>query len=216
MDKFRTIIWDWNGTLLNDVKECLQIINKSLHKRNLPALSLPQYLEKFQFPVKKYYEAIGFDFVRESFEEAGQEYIDAYAEKMFNCRLQPEAVNTLTCFKKAGLQQFVLSALNDEALQKCLNSYELNGFFVKACGLDDYYAHSKVELGKALIKDFAIDRKTAVLIGDTVHDYEAAQAMGVDCILIADGHNAKQRLLRCNVTVLDDLSALRQEIIKNC
>jgi phosphoglycolate phosphatase len=61
MKQLWTIIWDWNGTLLNDVKECLQIINKSLHKRNLPALNLPRYLEKFQFPVKKYYEAIGFN-----------------------------------------------------------------------------------------------------------------------------------------------------------
>ncbi len=213
MDKFRTIIWDWNGTLLNDVQECLQIINRSLHKRNLPALSLAQYLEKFQFPVKKYYEAIGFDFARESFEEAGQEYMDAYAKKMLNCQLQPKAINTLSSFKRAGLRQFILSALNDEALQKCLSSYNLNDYFVKACGLDDYYAHSKLELGKALIKDYAIDRETAVLIGDTVHDYEAAQAMGISCILIADGHNSKQRLTSCNVPVLDNLDALQQKIV---
>ena len=75
MTVFDTIFWDWNGTLLDDVAECIEIINISLKKRSLQPLDLASYLEKFEFPIKKYYENIGFDFSRESYEEAGKEYI---------------------------------------------------------------------------------------------------------------------------------------------
>jgi len=41
------------------------------------------------------------------------------------------------------------------------------------------------------------------MVGDTVHDYEVAQAMGTDCILIASGHNSRDRLEETGVLVLD-------------
>ena len=44
-----------------------------------------------------------------------------------------------------------------------------------------------------------------VMIGDTVHDFEVAQAMGTDCILISNGHNSRERLEKTGVLVLDSL-----------
>jgi len=61
MSAFNTIFWDWNGTLLDDVEECIEIINVSLVKRSLSPIDRKEYLEKFTFPIKKYYENIGFD-----------------------------------------------------------------------------------------------------------------------------------------------------------
>ncbi|MGM0599322.1 MAG: HAD family hydrolase [Candidatus Rifleibacteriota bacterium] len=209
MKNYRYVIWDWNGTLLNDVNECIDIINTSLSKRNIKPLDKSKYLEKFQFPVKKYYQEIGFDFSKESFEEAGQEYIDAYAKKMLECQLQTQSIELLKLLKNSGVDQYILSALNHDALEKCIDNYELAEFFTKVRGLDDYYAHSKVELGRALLREENIPADKAVLIGDTVHDYETAEAMGVDCILVADGHNSGERLKACSVPVFEDLRELK-------
>ena len=62
----KSIIWDWNGTLLNDAELALFSINVMLKKRLLPTLSLPEYKQVFNFPVKDYYLRIGFDFEKES------------------------------------------------------------------------------------------------------------------------------------------------------
>lgn len=205
MPQVNTIFWDWNGTLLDDVQECIEIINVSLARRSLRPLTLADYLEKFEFPIKKYYENIGFDFSRESYEEAGQEYIDAYGSRMFSCRLHEGVTNTLGGFHARGVRQYVLSALFDGALQQCISHYRLENYFDKVRGLGDSYAHSKIELGRRLIGETGCNKNEALMVGDTVHDFETASAMGINCVLIAAGHNSKQRLLACGVPVYDTI-----------
>ena len=212
MKNIDTIFWDWNGTLLNDLQECLSIINVSLKKRSLPFLNEKEYLEKFEFPVRKYYENIGFDFSKESFESAGQEFIDAYADKMFGCSLHKGAKKALEFFNQNGKTQFILSALNAQALDLCVEKFGLNSFFESVRGLDDHYATSKLELGKQLIHESGVDKTKAIMIGDTTHDFETSLVMGINCILIADGHNSKQRLLECGVPVYDSLFEMLREI----
>lgn len=212
MTKYQHILWDWNGTLLDDVAECLEIINVCLAKRNLKLIDREEYLEKFEFPVKNYYEAIGFDFSRESFEEAGKEYIQAYAQKMFACRLHGSAREILQTINKAGLNQYVLSALNAEALQSCIKSFALQEFFTEVRGLADHYAFSKVDLGKKMFSELEITPDSALLIGDTLHDYEVAQALGIDCILVAAGHNSRRRLEKCNTRVFSSLEDLKTSL----
>ncbi len=212
MKRYQNILWDWNGTLLDDVDECIEIINVSLANRKLKTIDRTQYLEKFQFPVKKYYEEIGFNFSLESFEKVGREYIDAYATRMFECRLHDSAVEILQRLSLAGKKQYILSALNHAALQKCIGEFGLARFFEEARGLDDHYAHSKVELGRTLMADLGIACDSAVLIGDTLHDYEVAQDLGIDCILIAAGHNSRKRLDQCDTKIFADLRELNAKI----
>ncbi len=215
MKKYQNIFWDWNGTLLDDVDECIEIINASLAKRQLKLLEPVEYLEKFQFPVKNYYEAIGFDFSKESFEEAGKEFIKAYSHKMFSCRLHHGAIEVLQLLGQSGANQFVLSALNEDALNKCIVKFGLQKYFSAVRGLDDHYAYSKVELGMKMISDLKIPSDSAVLIGDTLHDFEVAQALGIDCILVASGHNSRERLSSCNSLVFSSLAELKSQIEEN-
>ena len=205
MKGLKTIFWDWNGTLLDDIEECIEIINNSLRKRALPQLTRSEYLEKFEFPVINYYKSIGFDFEVESFEEVGKEFIDAYASKMFECQLQQGARAALEKIRRLGIGQYILSALQHSALKRCISHYEIADCFDRVQGLDDAYAHSKVELGQMLLAEVGCEPGSALMIGDTVHDYETASAMGVRCVLIAAGHNSRERLLTCGVPVYNTL-----------
>ncbi len=57
------IVWDWNGTLLNDVDLCFSCINRLLVSHDLKPLdTLSQYREVFTFPIEDYYKRVGFDF----------------------------------------------------------------------------------------------------------------------------------------------------------
>jgi len=61
------VIWDWNGTLIDDVWLCLDILNSILCSHEKPIVSRDQYIDLFKHPVKQYYEELGFDFSRVSF-----------------------------------------------------------------------------------------------------------------------------------------------------
>ncbi len=212
MQKYKHIVWDWNGTLLNDAKTCVSILNEILSRRGMAKITFEQYREKFDFPVKDYYRRIGFDFSVEPFEIVANEYIEAYRHRQFECRLQKGAEKILKEFVQKGLKQSILSAYYQEMLEEVVKFFGIRELFFRVIGLNDYYASSKVESGKVLLKELKLKPGDVVLIGDTVHDFEVASEIGVDCILIADGHNQREKLESCGVTVLDSI----EQVTKWC
>lgn len=202
------IIWDWNGTLLNDLDHCISTINVLLEKRNLPVLNHRRYKEVFSFPVKNYYEKIGFDFTRENFAIPAREFIDLYDSGVNQCSLHQSAIDVLSHFQKKGIRQFVLSAMKQNMLETTLKHNGIFQYFEGVAGLNDHYAVSKVERGKELIKDFEIEKEKTIIVGDTNHDSEVARELGIRCILIADGHQSEQRLMKTGALVLPGLKSL--------
>jgi len=208
----QSIIWDWNGTLLNDLELCISTINSVLEKRDLKKIDSKVYKEVFSFPVKDYYEAIGFDFNREDFAVPAREFIDLYNEGVAGCGLHPEAVDILGYFHSIGKRQFVLSAMKQDMLEITLKHQNIFDFFEGIYGLDDHYAVSKIERGKQMISELRIQKENAVIIGDTIHDFEVAQELGIACILISNGHQSEERLKTTGITVVSELKELLKTI----
>jgi phosphoglycolate phosphatase len=204
------IIWDWNGTLLNDLNLCIMSINTLLERRKLPLLSNQSYREVFSFPVRDYYMAIGFDFKTEEFAIPAQEFIDLYEIGVSGCSLHDQAVEVLSHFRDKGCRQFVLSAMHQDMLVKTLKHNDIYHYFEGVAGLDDHYAVSKVERGRQLIARFNINREHTLMIGDTNHDSEVAQDLGIACVLVADGHQSVQRLEKTGTPVVKNLAELMQ------
>ena len=203
-----SIIWDWNGTLLNDIDLCIDSINSLLKNRNLPLTNTKAYKEIFSFPVQEYYKTLGFDFEKEDFSVSAHQYIDLYYAGFENCSLQKNAIEVLSYFRENGVRQFVLSAMEHEMLEKTLKLKGILHFFEGVAGLKDHYAVSKIEQGKQLITDFKIDSVKTRLIGDTIHDFEVATELGLKCILIADGHQTTERLMQTGGIVIGSLQEL--------
>lgn len=210
---YKHIIWDWNGTLLNDVDYCRRIISRILVENNLPVLSLERYREIFTFPVQDYYIAAGLDFSKTSFEILGKDFIDGYEANKLTCNLHYNAVDILSEIHAKKIKQSVLSAYLHENLIDILNHYNLSQYFDYIVGLDNIYAGSKTHLGIKLIEELDADKNEVLFIGDTLHDAEVAKAMGVDCVLIANGHQVKARLKMDFENVVDDLSDLNKYLL---
>lgn len=204
MNNYKHIIWDWNGTLLNDVDYSKNIINNILSDNDLPKLSLQKYREIFTFPVQDYYVAAGLDFSKTSFEILGRNFIDEYESKKLTCSLFNHAVEVLSLIHKKGITQSVLSAYLHENLVKILDHYGLTKYFDYVNGLDNIYAGSKVNIGLKLIEKINLPGDEILFIGDTLHDAEVANAMGVDCVLIANGHQVKEKLILKHDKVFED------------
>lgn len=208
IDQITGIIWDWNGTLLNDMQLCVRTMNEMLEKRHLPLLSMDGYKEVFSFPVKDYYEKIGFDFSREPFEIPAMEFITRYNDQMSGCSLHLDSLNVLSYFDSLGIRQFMLSAMRQEELEANLKLHGVRRYFEHVSGLDDHYAFSKVENGRRMINLLKMSPEELVLIGDTIHDFEVARELGCRCLLIANGHQSHEVLESTGTTVLDCIGDL--------
>ncbi len=210
LTKYKHIIWDWNGTLLDDAWLCVEILNDMLTRRKMKTTTLAQYQSEFDFPVISYYLKIGFDFEKESFDDIAREYITAYESQRFRCSLRAGTVDIIKLLKAEDILQSVLSASQRSSLIEALELFGLTDFFANIAGLDDYYAHSKMDIGKNLMKNLSASRKEVLLIGDTTHDYEVARELGADCLLTPVGHQSKERLLACGAKVCDNLDEFFQ------
>lgn len=211
-----SIIWDWNGTLLNDLELSISTINELLKKRDLPLLDSNSYKEAFSFPVKNYYRTIGFDFDKEDFSIPAAEFIELYHNRVNECDLHSNAHKILNCFKERGKRQFILSAMKHTMLENTVKNKGIYNYFEAVAGLDDHYAVSKIERGLQLIKDLNIDRKKAYIVGDTDHDFEVSKALGINCILVANGHQSGKKLKGTGVQVVDSLEKLIEPGLSVC
>lgn len=206
--KYKHIIWDWNGTLLNDAWLCVEILNGMLTRRSLPRVSAEGYAEVFDFPVKAYYQKVGFDFEREPFEKLGDEFIEEYERRKLECPLQEGAVEVLSKNVRQGGSQSIISASKQVSLEEMMKSYGIEHLLMAVHGLDNHYAFGKVAIGLKWMAELNIPPSEILMIGDTTHDHEVAEAMGVDCILVTSGHQNKLRLEACGARVVDSLAEL--------
>ncbi len=207
---YQYIIWDWNGTLLDDVELCADIMNNLLKARSLPTITLEKYREIFTFPVKDYYIKAGHDFVNESFEKIGKDFIEEYEKRKTECTLYPFAAEVLEIMHSLKIEQHLLSAYKQNNLEDIIKHFGINEYFNSVRGLDHIYADGKIELGKQLMNEISSNGKVSkvLLIGDTIHDYEVAEGLSTDCLLVSNGHQNNEKLKSLNIPVINNLKEL--------
>lgn len=206
MGVHKHIIWDWNGTLLDDVEIVIAAMNVLLKKRKLALLDYKTYKDIFTFPVQDYYAHLGFDFGIEAFEELATEYIAELNSDKYCFKLYTGAKKILDEIRIKGITQSILSASQEEELNDIVKRLGIGGYFKKIAGLDNHYAKSKVEKGKEFLAELELKPQEVLLVGDTVHDYEVSQEIGCDCLLVANGHQSYERLAILEVDIVNSLS----------
>ena len=202
------IIWDWNGTLLDDAWLCVDVMNGMLNSRGLPLKTVDEYRELFDFPVRDYYVKLGYDFEKEPFDEVGTEFIERYNKRQNETSLHAEVLEVLSCLANHGFSQNILSAREHNELVSETKKLGVAGYFERIRGLDDHYAHGKTDIGLKLIKELSEANNKVLFIGDTRHDAEVAIEIGIDCILIPHGHQSEQRLLKLGFPLIHSLNEL--------
>ncbi len=210
--KYDYIVWDFNGTILDDLDLCLDILNTMLEKRNLKTVTIEQYRDVFRFPVIDYYKDVGFDFKKESFEVLSKEFVKYYQTASFNCGFCETVIDTIHTIKNTyNISQIVLSASKKENLDEQLNVLGIKDLFDHVYGISNIYAESKVHIAERFRERVGKDKKI-LFIGDSTHDAEVADAINADCILVCQGHQSKKRLLESKHQVVDYASQILKEL----
>ena len=201
------IIWDWNGTLLDDAAYCLDLTDRLLKIFRLPQMgSLEVYREKFGFPVIDYYAKLGFD--RQIFPEVAVIWMDAYMKYEHTIPLHADAAEVTEKIRRRDIRQVIVSASKLENLLLQLASRPQFAHFDPPRGLGDIYAGSKKDIALKWMADTGADPKRTLLAGDTLHDLEVARALGCECVLVENGHQSASRLRAAGARTAADLTEL--------
>ena len=202
------LLWDFNGTLYDDVDAGIESANDLLAAHGLPRFSSREaYRMTFGFPIADYYARMGFDFSRTPYADLAVEWVAYYLERSRTSGLFDDVAKMLIRTQEMGISNWILSATELGMLSRQVESLGIREWFDGLLGLDNIHAYSKAELGVRWIQAHPDAR--VLLIGDTDHDAEVAAAMGVDCALVARGHQGREKLETCRaIAVTDTLTEL--------
>ena len=210
MPEYTHIIWDWNGTLLNDVAASLASVNDMLDMRGMPHINLDFYKECIGVPIRKFYDRV-FDMEKEDYSIIIKQYNEGYLRHLADCGLTEGAREAIEFFASRGMRQAVVSSSNNDQLCMNIRKYGLEGCFDAVLGSADFYAGSKIDRAKDYLAKTGAKNGRILVIGDLEHDADMAKDLGADCVLLTSGHEHISRLQRADATLIDDLFALVED-----
>ncbi len=202
LHSYKNILWDWNGTLLNDVDISYEIMISQMKEHGLKPLTVEELKDYFCFPIKKYYKDVGFPTDSQSFHDLAHSYLEAYKKKVKE-KAQVFSGTKEMLSELKGKNQFMISASEESYLKELVSSYSLAPHFKKIYGLADSYGVSKFERCSRLLKENNLEASETLLIGDTSHDAEVAQKSGIQVLLLADGFQKYGKLKDLEVEVFE-------------
>lgn len=211
--KYKFIIWDWNGTLLDDAWAALASVNDMLKMRGMKPISIERYRECIGVPIVKFYERV-FDLEKEDYNVIIKQYNEGYARYASECGLTDGVVEMLEFFAREGARQVIVSSSHNDIVGAGVEHFGIGEYFDEILGAGDYFAASKIERAKAYLERNGAVGAHTLVIGDLEHDAEMAAEIGADCVLLTSGHEAPERLANADALVVDSLREM-EEIISN-
>ena len=207
------VIWDWNGTIIDDAQLCVSIVNQILSANKLSKVDLNFYRDHFCFPVTTYYNKLGLPDDEASSRSISESFIREYRLRWRSCSLQPYAHEVLMTLHEAGIGQSLLSAAKTSDLEDCVDHFGLGQVFNPISGVSDVKASGKKEISRNHFASINLPPEQIVLAGDTVHDAEIATHLKIETELYTCGHNSSKVLRLTGKSVMGDLRLLLKRVL---
>ena len=205
--KYKNILWDWNGTLMDDVSVALDAVNIMLTRRGLKQINMEQYYDYIDTPIIRFYEKC-FDMTVDSETTLLPEFQREYASLSHMLPVDTSTYDTVCRLHTLGIRQFIVSSSHERILRDWIKKYGIDGFIDGVTGAADLTAGSKVYRAQCLMKEHELDKESTVFIGDTLHDFETATALGIDCILVTYGHQSPTENKKTGCVTADGLNEI--------
>ncbi|WP_420176173.1 HAD family hydrolase [Luteococcus sp. OSA5] len=184
------VIWDWNGTLLDDLGLCLASINVALREAGLPEVSGPQaYREAFGWPIREYYRRLGF-VGDDEFRRGASRYVELFDAGVAHVGLHDGAREALTAIEGLGLRQVLISATRQERLGPQVDGHGLTSCFEAVLDTDEALDPSKQGIVARWLEASELPASQVLMVGDTNHDEEIAAELGCPFVRFTSGNQA--------------------------
>jgi phosphoglycolate phosphatase-like HAD superfamily hydrolase len=195
------LVWDWNGTLLNDFHIVVESTNAAfLHAGGQP-ISADQHRRNFRRPIIDFYrEEIGRPLAEAEFEQLNDVFHSHYRSALPSVDLAPDALGAIGAWQ--GTQSLLSMWYHDELLAQ-VERFGLS--FARVDGAKEFREHKAEALAEHL-DELKVKGEDTVLIGDSVDDAVAAAAAGARCVLYAGGFTDPRVLRAHGAPVADTLT----------
>ena len=204
----KNIVWDWNGTIVNDAYLFVEIMNLVLDQKKLPLINILEYKKKFCFPIQDYWKKLGFKLNESQFNKMNSMFIRLYKTRMKEPPLQDGILNILLQLSAQNIKQFVLSASEHTILNEMVRFYNLSNCFEDVVGVDNLNANGKKIIGNYLFKKHNLNPHETIIVGDTEYDLRVANNLGCGCVLLSCGHFNRSRLLAVHGSVVENVQGV--------
>ncbi|BCJ60053.1 HAD family hydrolase [Micromonospora endophytica] len=198
------LVWDWNGTLLNDLDLVVACTNAVFVAEGGPAVTAAEHRVRFRRPIADYYaEVLGRAVDSEAFGRLDKIFHDAYRLGLTSCELAHDALDAMAAW--SGSQSLLSMWFHDE-LVPAVRTYGLTGRFSRVDGLRaEIGGDRKAESLARHLAEVGVDGRSVVLIGDSIDDADAALSVGGRAVLYAGGFTDRARLEASGHPVADTL-----------
>ena len=207
-----TIIWDFNGTVLDDCAASVEAVNRMMARRSLGSITREWYEKNLIMPLEAFYESVGFDMQKEQLPEVSAEFQVECAK--VDRPIFSEVLEALAYFKEKGFRQFLFSSLHQSVLEEQARERGIEGYFEKIMGRPDRNLGSKAEAAKTYLTEQGIAPEEVLFVGDLTTDHEMAAFAGGASVLIPKGHQHREILQKTGAIILNDASELKGLINK--
>ncbi|RUL93785.1 MULTISPECIES: HAD family hydrolase [Micromonospora] len=199
------LVWDWNGTLLDDLSLVVACTNAVFTREGGPTVTAEEHRVRFRRPIADYYaEVLGRAVDDEAFGRLDRIFHDAYRLGLTSCELAHDAVDAMAAWP--GSQSLLSMWFHDE-LVPAIQTYGLTGRFARVDGLRaSVGGDRKAESLVRHLAELGVDGRSVVLIGDSLDDADAARAVGGRAVLYAGGFTDRARLIASGHPVADTLT----------
>ncbi len=200
----RHVIWDWNGTLVDDLPAVVAAVNASLAELGAQLITAADYRDHYTRPVRVFYDRL----LNRPVTDAEWDGIDstfhaAYADALDQIPLTADALAAIEAVTAAGATQSILSMWWHDYLVPEVVRHGLDGAMVRIDGNTRDAGETKERLLEIHLDELGGDG--AAMIGDALDDAHAAIAAGIPCVLYDGGSHHREELEAVGVPVAGSL-----------
>ena len=202
----KNIIFDWSGTLIDDVVFTYSAAMKVFGKIGLENITLEKFKKEFTLPYM--------DFYKKFKKDADKKIIDKWFDKEMNLinnsKLFPETKEVLDFLKQRKIKMIILSSYLQESLEKEIKDNNLQNFFLDVNGS----VYNKIEEISNVMHKNNFKSDETIYIGDIAYDVDVGKKAKVVTVAVSQGYQPKEKLLEKNPDFLiENLGELKNIVL---
>jgi phosphoglycolate phosphatase-like HAD superfamily hydrolase len=206
--RIRHVVWDWNGTLLDDNDAVVAAVNTVCTAFGRPPVDLDEWRSIYRRPLLECYrDLLRRDLTADDWATIDRTYHDAYRRLLHTTRLSPGIPDELIRWRRSGGRQSLLSLWFHQELVPLVTEHGLDHLFDRVDGLRiDINGRGKTDHLTRHLTALRLDPADVLLIGDVLDDAAAAEAVGAASVLVTTGVQTRAALESSGVPVVDSIA----------
>ncbi|WP_344671777.1 HAD family hydrolase [Catenulispora yoronensis] len=202
------LVWDWNGTVLNDFEIILRSTNDSFGDHGLAPITAEQYRTQIKMPIRSFYaDILGHEPTDEEWEGLDSTFHKYYVAYERQARLSDGLPDLFRDWAGRGHSQSLLSMYHDDKLVPVVGHHGIAHHFALVQGTTPPRPARKAEHLADHLRRLRMEPSRVVLIGDSPDDAAAARSVGARVILYSGGFAAAASLRATGAPIADSLIA---------